>query len=120
MLIKRKDIISLLGIGQYSVKLKATIQQTGRLGFDRYGGYGSWNKWILFYDFAVQGYDLHFRYKGREFHFVTGKDHVALCDNHCTKECQCFPDANMMIEQFEIDGKKLIDVIEELEDVEPV
>lgn len=24
---------------------------------NRYGGYGSWNKWILFYDFAVQGYD---------------------------------------------------------------
>ena len=31
--LKRKDVISLLDIEQYSVKLKATIQQTGRLGF---------------------------------------------------------------------------------------
>ena len=31
--LKRKTMISLLDIGQYSVKLKATIHQTGRLGF---------------------------------------------------------------------------------------
>ena len=31
--LKRKNMISLLDLEQYSVKLKATIQQTGRLGF---------------------------------------------------------------------------------------
>lgn len=87
---------------------------------NRHDGYESLNKKILFYEFAVQNYDLHFKYRGRDYHFVTGKDHVALCDEHYTKEYKCFPDANTMIEQFEIDGKKLIDIIDELEDVEQV
>ena len=85
-----------------------------------YGGYETWNRWILFYDFAVQGYDLYFKYKGKEYHFLSEPDYVAYCDDHYTEEYQRFPDGNVLIEQFEIDGKKLIDIIDELEDVEPM
>ena len=71
-------------------------------------------------DFAVQGYDLTFVYKGRRYHFLTTKDHVALCDEHYTEEYQVFPDGNTALEQFEIDGKPLLDIIDQLEEVEPV
>ncbi len=71
-------------------------------------------------DFAVQGYDLTFVYKGQRYHFLTTKDHVALCDEHYTEEYQVFPDGNTALEQFEIDGKPLLDLIDQLEEVEPV
>ena len=115
---KRKDAVvgyDLAGY-PYNKKYPPCVAKYG----DKYEGYKSLNEQILFYEFAVQNYDLHFRYKGRDYHFVTGKDHVALCDDHYTEEYQLFPDANTMIEQFEIDGKKLIDIIEELEEVEPM
>ena len=115
---KRKDAVvgyDLAGY-PYNKKYPPCVAKYG----DEYGGYGSWNKWILFYDFAVQGYDLRFVYHGKWFYFLSEPDHVALCDDHYTEEYQLFPDANTMIEQFEIDGKKLIDIIEELEDVEQI
>lgn len=45
-------------------------------------------------------------------------DHVVRCDEAFGNEFERFPSANAMIEQFEIDGKKLLDIIGELEDVE--
>ena len=46
-------------------------------------------------------------------------DYVALCDEHFTKEYQRFDDGNTALEQFLIDGKPLIKLVNELEDVEP-
>ena len=48
------------------------------------------------------------------------KDHVALCDEHYTEEYQVFPDGNTALEQFKIDGKSLLELIDQLEEVEPV
>lgn len=74
----------------------------------------------LFHDFAVQGYDLTFIYKGERYYFLSDKDHVALCDEHYTEEYQVFPDGNTALEQFKIDGKSLLELIDQLEEVEPV
>lgn len=73
----------------------------------------------LFYDFAVQGYDLRFTYKGTTYHFLSEPDYVAYCDEKYTDEYLRFPDGNTALEQFTIDGKSIIELIDELEDVEP-
>ena len=73
-----------------------------------------------FYDFAVQGYDLTFLYKGKRYYFLSTPDHVALCDECYTEEFQVFPDGNAALEQFKIDGKSLLELIDLLEEVEPV
>lgn len=85
-----------------------------------YNGYKSGKEEILFYDFAVQGYDLSFVYKGKSYHFLTDLDHVAYCDEMYTEEYQRFEDGNSMLEQFLLDGEPIIRKIDELEDVEAV
>lgn len=89
---------------------------------EKYGimhdGYKNMNREALFYDFAVMCYDVSFRYKGKNYYLLTEKDHAAVCDEKFNKEYETFPDENTLIEQFKIDGKALIDIIDELEDVD--
>ena len=85
-----------------------------------YHGYASDAEETLFYDFAVQGYDLTFVYKGQRYYFLSDKDHVALCDERYTEEYQVFPDGNTALEQFKIEGKSLLELIDQLDEVEPV
>ena len=85
-----------------------------------YHGYHNANEETLFYDFAVQGYDLTFVYKAKRYYFLSTPDYVALCDDHYTEEYQRYPDGNTALEQFIIDGKALIEIINDLEEVEPV
>ncbi len=83
-------------------------------------GYQTVNRAIIFYDFAVQRYDLKFKYKNKFYYIYSCEEYVALSDNHFTKKYEIFPSANAFIENFKIDGRPLIDLIDELEDVEPV
>ncbi len=74
---------------------------------------------VLFYDFAVQFYDVSFKYNGKSYYLLTDEDHVAVSDEHFTKEYETFSNANELIERFRIDGKPLLTLIDQLEDVEP-
>ncbi|MCD8296198.1 MAG: hypothetical protein LUC88_01340 [Prevotella sp.] len=85
-----------------------------------FNGYPNGNYETFFYDFAVQLYDLRFSYKGKNYYALSEKDYVALCDDNFTEEYEVFPHANAFIENFKIDGRPLIDLIDELEDVEQV
>lgn len=85
-----------------------------------YHGYATDVEETLLYDFAVQGYDLTFVYKGKRYHFLSDVDHVALCDERYTEEYQIFPDGNTALEQFKIEGKNLLELIDKLEEVEPI
>lgn len=100
----------------YNMKYPPNPTQYG----DKYGGYPTDRHQVLFHDFAVQGYDLQYKYKGQTFYCLSEKDYVAACDSSFRKESQVFENANQYIEQFEIDGHKLIDIIDELEEVEPM
>jgi hypothetical protein len=84
------------------------------------GGYKTDAEREIFYYFAVQGYDLKFEYNGRPYYFLAEPDYVALTDENFSKDILVFDSANEMIETFEIDGKKFIDIINELENVETV
>ena len=47
---------------------------------ESYGGYKNNAEEVLFYDFAVQFYDVSFKYKGKSYYLLTESDHVAVCD----------------------------------------
>lgn len=83
-----------------------------------YHGYKNSIEETLFYDFAVQGYDLAFSYKGKRYFFMSDPEYVALSDDHFTQEFERFDNGNAALEQFKIDGKSIIELIDSLEDVE--
>ena len=100
----------------FNAKYPPNYEQNGRL----YNGYKNGVEETLFYDFAVQGYDLYFTHKGKPYYFLSEDDYVAYCDENYTVEYQRFPDGNAALEQFMIDGKSIIELIDELKDVEPI
>ena len=88
--------------------------------FPTYGGYETPEEEAFFYDFAVMGYDIRFEYHGKKYFCLYEPDHVALCDSHFSEEYQVFPNGNELIENLTIEGSPLIDILHDLENVEPV
>lgn len=86
---------------------------------ESYGGYKNNAEEVLFYDFAVLFYDVSFKYKGKSYYLLTESDHVAVCDSHFSEEYETFKDAVELIENYHIDGRSLLELIDSLEDVEP-
>lgn len=84
-----------------------------------YGGYANNARQVLLYDFAVQGYDVEFKYDGNVYHLLYESDHSALCDDNYNLELETFPNPMELIKNLRIKGHRLIDIIDELEDVEP-
>ena len=84
----------------------------------QFSGYASPNQEFFFYDYAVLRYDGRFTYKGKDYYIVNWGDCFALTDRKKEVMYQTFPDAIALIEQLEIDGRKLIDFMEEITDVE--
>lgn len=92
--------------------------------YEKYGyvddGYRNFAESMLFFYFAVLGYDIEFHYRGKIYHLVYDWDHAALCDEHYTVEYERFENPNVLIEQLEVEGKKLIDIIDDLDYIEAV
>ena len=86
---------------------------------NNYGGYANNAREVLLYDFAVQGYDVSFRYNGKSYHLLYESDHAALCDDKYSTEYISYDNPMDLIENLKIEGHTLIDIIDELEDVEP-
>lgn len=84
-----------------------------------YGGYPNNARQVLFYDFAVQGYDVEFKYEGDVYHLLFEPDHSALCDDKYSRETESFSNPMELINNLRIKGHRLIDIIDDLEDVEP-
>jgi len=85
-----------------------------------YNGYTTPNRETFFYSFAVQGYDVEYTYRGRKYYAMFEPDAVYESDCHFTAELQKFSDGNDYIENYLVDGHRLIDIIDELEGVEPM
>ena len=92
--------------------------------FKKYGnyncGYSSPFRYTLFYSFAVQDYDLEFSYHGEAYYCLNEGAYVALSDSHFRERNKMFENANVFIETFEIEGKRLIDIIDDLDYAEPM
>ena len=85
-----------------------------------YHGYKTPARECLFYDFAVQGYDLRIKYRGKSYYFMVDTDCVWLSDKDFTAMVQKFANGNDVLEHFKLDGQPLYKVVEELEDFEPM
>lgn len=81
---------------------------------DRYHGYKNNSQEALFYYFAVMGYDLQFDYNGQTYYFLSTENYVARCDKDFKDDLEVFENANVMFRTFCIDGKKLVDIVDEL------
>lgn len=91
---------------------------------EKYGtachGYKSDAAEVLFSDFAILGYDVYFEYNENRYYLLNCHDHVARTDESFDNEYEIFPDPNTLIENLIIEGKKLIDIIDEIEYIEPM
>ena len=85
---------------------------------ESYHGYRNNSEETFLYEFAVQRYDLRFTYKGKSYYFLSCQDYVAQCDETFCKEIQRFADGNDALEQFTIDGVRLLDLIPSILDCE--
>ncbi len=88
-----------------------------RYGSD-YHDYPNEDRETIFYDFAVMGYDLMFSFNGQKYYVLYIGWWVALSDENFSKVIQRFENANLLIENLEIEGHKLIDIIDDLENVQ--
>lgn len=111
-----KDII--LGADGYYQNVKY-VPDIGENGY-RFYGYRTSNERALFFYFAVQGYDLQFKYNGKWYYFLSEPDYVALTDSSFSHDIVKYGSANEMFETFMIDGKRLIDLVNDLQDVDVV
>lgn len=62
---------------------------------------------------------MSFKYKGKDYYLLTEPDHVAVYDDHFTEEYEIYTDAMDLIENFKIDGRPLIDLMDEIEEIDP-
>lgn len=74
---------------------------------------------VLLYDFAVQGYDVELSYKGKTYYFMDAGEGV-VTDSHFKEQKEVFDSPMALVENFKIDGKTLLELAPEIEDIEPV
>ena len=87
---------------------------------DGYAGYKNTASQVLFYDFAVQMYDVRFKYHGNMYFLMYTPEYAALCDEKFTNEIEIFATPNDLIKNLVIEGRKLLEIIDEIEEIEPV
>lgn len=98
----------------YNMKYPPDYQKYGR----QFSGYATPNQEAFFYDYVVLHYTIRFTYKGKDYYIINWWDCFALTDQKHEIMYQTFPDAIALIENLEIDGRKLLDFMEEITDVE--
>ncbi len=111
-----KDVIrDLLGLPM-NVKYRPNVERYG----NSYIGYKNWNRQVFFYEFAVQNADVTFSYHGQEYFIYCSFNppYVAVSDKTWKNDLAKYESANELIEKYIIEGKPLIDILDELEDVE--
>jgi hypothetical protein len=85
---------------------------------NKYHGYRTYEEESFFYEFAVQYYDLSFRYNGNYYYIMIRGDHAYVTDESFVEERESFPDGNTLIEQFRIEGHPLISIIPQIDDID--
>lgn len=98
----------------YNSEFKPDFEKYG----DKYHGYQTNNQEAIFYYFAVLGYDLQFEFNGTTHYFLSTENYVARTDDKFSQELEVFADANKMVKTFEVDGKPLVSIIDDLKNVD--
>lgn len=110
----RDEAIQLCEEGYYiNTKRPPDVKKYGR----RWSGYPDWNRMVLFHDFCVGAREMEVTYKGGLYLFEEDTTGVHQCKeafgNPCGQNYRC---GNDFLDQFRFpDGKRILDVIDELE-----
>ncbi len=81
-------------------------------------GYATWNQQVFFYEFAVQGTDVSFWYNGKQYFIRVYEDCAFRTDETKKPLLETFPTTNALLEQMDVDGHKLISLIDTVDNVE--
>lgn len=73
---------------------------------------------MFFLDFAIKGYDVLFAYNGKNYLIQQWTGGAAQLAPFSHQLVRLFDNANVLVEQLDIEGKKLIDCIDEIQIVE--
>ncbi|WP_303029365.1 hypothetical protein [Bacteroides acidifaciens] len=84
-----------------------------------YEGYANKTLGVLLYDFCVMGYDVELSFKGKNYYFMDVGEGV-VTDSHFTERKEVFDNPMALVENFKIDGKTLLELAPEIEDIGPV
>lgn len=86
----------------------------------KYSGYKNVYRETFFYDYVVLKYEVRFRYQNVDYYIVNWGDYdcYARMDETHKITYESFTDPIALIEQLEINGCKLIDFMDEIEEVE--
>jgi len=74
---------------------------------------------VLLYDYCVMGYDVELNYNGESYYLLNAGEGI-ISDSHFTERKEVFDSPMALIENFKIDGKTLLELAPEIEDIEPV
>ncbi len=86
---------------------------------ENYDGYETKAEGVLLYDFAVMGYDVRFSYHGKEY-FLLDDGEGALSDSSFSKKLETFDNPMSLVENLKIEGKPLLSIMKDIDDIEPV
>lgn len=84
-----------------------------------YEGYANKALGVLLYDYCVIGYDVEFSYKGNTYYLMDDGEGV-ISDSQFTKRIEVFDSPMDLVENFKIDGKTLLELAPEIDDIDPV
>lgn len=65
------------------------------------------------------GYDVELSYKGKEYYLMDDGEGV-ISDSHFTERKEIFDSPMALVENFRIDGKTLLELAPEIDNIEPV
>ena len=74
---------------------------------------------VLLYDYCVMGYDVELTYKGETYYLLNVGEGI-ISDSHFTERKEVFESPMDLVENFKIDGKTLLELASEIDDIEPV
>ena len=74
---------------------------------------------VLLYDFCVMGYDVQLSYNGKTYYLMDDGEGV-VSDYHFTERKEVYDSPMALVENLEIDGKTLLELAPEIEDIEPI
>lgn len=67
----------------------------------------------------MQSQYVSFKYKCKDCYLMTEPDHVAVCDGHFTEEYEVYTDAMDLLENFKVNGRPLIELMDEIREIDP-
>lgn len=84
-----------------------------------YEGYPNKALGVLLYDYCVMGYDVELSYKGKSYFLMDDGEGVVSNSNY-TERREVYDSPMALVENFKINGKTLLELSPEIEDIDPV